>query len=88
MSHIATHLHERDFSTVIHDFSVRIPASYRTVKRHDGGKLRLFSRFSLNIKIADKGKEMNLRLDRLNLIFLIIALQITFKTSNLFILDK
>ena len=36
------------------------PASYSTVKRRDGGKLRLFSRLSLNIKIADKGKEMNL----------------------------
>ena len=31
-----------------------------TPKRRDGGKHRLFSRLSLNIKISDKGKEMNL----------------------------
>lgn len=52
VSHIATHLHEWDFSTAIHDFYVRIPASYSTVKRRDGWKLRLFSPLSLNIKIA------------------------------------
>ena len=33
-------------------------------------------------------QDQAVRLDRLNLIFLIILLQITFKTSNLFILDK
>ena len=36
------------------------PASDSTIKRRDGRKPRLFSRLSLNIKIADKGKEMNL----------------------------
>ena len=41
-------------------FYVRITASASTIKRRDGSKLRLFSRLSLNIKIADKGKEMNL----------------------------
>ena len=60
VSHIATHLHEWDFLTVIHDFYVRITASDSTIKCRDGGKPRLFSRLSLNIKIADKGKEMNL----------------------------
>ncbi|EPI43427.1 hypothetical protein HMPREF1584_00539, partial [Gardnerella vaginalis JCP8481A] len=53
-------LHEWDFLTVIHDFYVRITASDSTIKRRDGRKPRLFSRLSLNIKIADKGKEMNL----------------------------
>ncbi len=36
------------------------PASDSTIKRRDSGKHHLFSRLSLNIKIADKGKEMNL----------------------------
>ena len=31
-----------------------------TPKRRDDGKHRLFFRLSLNIKISDKGKEMNL----------------------------
>ena len=60
VSHIATHLHEWDFLTVIHDFYVRITASDSTIKCRDGGKPRLFSRLSLNVKISDKGKEMNL----------------------------
>ncbi|MCT7871588.1 MAG: hypothetical protein N4Q18_11440, partial [Lactobacillus crispatus] len=60
VSQIAIQLHEWDFSTVIHAVSVRIPASYGTVKCHDGGEAPLIFSFEFEHKISDKGKEMNL----------------------------
>lgn len=41
-------------------FSVRVTASDSTVKCHDGGEAPLIFCLSLNIKMADKEKEMNL----------------------------
>ena len=63
----------------------------RTTTQQQNSKITSrISRNKLKATSHRKGNEFTpkLRLDRLNLIFLIILLQITFKTSNLFIFDK